>query len=81
MELIPGISNRTIAKCENIYGHKITSAAVSCIYNWYDKFYTEVFKPAKPMDNMLIKAVIYLLITNDYNGKHKTEYIEYTKTH
>jgi hypothetical protein len=81
MELIPGISNRTIDKCENIYGQKVTSAAVSCIYHWYDKFYTAVFKPAKPMDNMLIKAVIYLLITNDYNGIHKAEYIEYTKTH
>ena len=81
MEVIPEISNRTINKCENIYGRVTTSNAVSCIYNWYDKFYTEVFKPAKKTDNMLIKAVIYLLITNGYNGKYKSEYIEYTKTH
>lgn len=81
MELIPDvISNKTIEKCKSIHGVEATNTAVSCIYNWYDKFYDTVFKPARNSDTKLIKAVIYLLMTNGYNDHRKPEYINYLKT-
>lgn len=77
-ELIPEkISARTIKKAYTLYGIKNTDDAVSCIYTWYDNFYKNCFQRHTKDEVKLVKCVIYLLMTNGYDGSHKKEYLDF----